>query len=168
MSYITDSMLRSISDVPVSLPTTRVTANTWLIVATIQLSSGVTATFSDLLLQLVDAIGSDGTVYNLSDTCNPVNIGLVNSNYGLAYIGIVQNLTSSSLDPSQLQFIGTQNDVLTISTQGVVTRPAAAAPLSITAAGTYSFVIVNNCQGTASPTCDLRLLVSGSIRVSST
>jgi hypothetical protein len=168
MSYITDSMLRSISDVPVSLPTTRVTANTWLIVATIQLSSGVRASFSDLLLQLVDAIGSDGTVYNLNDTCNPANIGLVNSNYGLAYIGIVQNLTSSSIDPSQLQFIGTQNDILTISTQGVVVRPATAAPLMITAAGTYSFVIVNNCQGTTPPTCDLRLLVSGSIRISST
>ena len=159
MSYLTDNMLRNIVDVPVALPVTRITANTWLIVATVRLEGQLSAEFNFLLMQLLDAINTDNEVLTLNDTCDPAEIGIVNANYGLAYIGIVKDLSGSSIDPASLQFIGTLDDVLTISSRGIVTRESDTA-LNITTPGNYSFILVNNCVDT-----DLRLLVSGLIRV---
>ena len=161
MSYLTDSMLRNINDVPVALPATRLTANTWLVVATIQLSSRVTANFGWLQLQLLDAIAqSDGSTVDLTSQTVVADVATHNTNYGLAYIGIGKDLASTSIDPATLQFIGTVEDVLTLSSKGVVTRSMTAAQLEITAAGTYSFILVNNCVDV-----DLRLAVTGVVRV---
>ena len=161
MSYLTDNMLRNIVDVPVAMPSTRVTANKWIIVATVKVSGHVTAQFNWLLLQLFEAIRA-GEIVELNDACNPANIGLVDANYGLAYVGIVKDLSSSSIDANNLQFIGTQADVLTVSERGVVSRDPEN-PLTIDSAGNYSFILINNCVDT-----DLRLLVSGMIRIDAT
>lgn len=161
MPYLTDSMLRNINDVPVSLPATRLTANTWLVVATIQLSGQVTASFNWLQLQLLDAIAqADGSTVDLSSQAVVANVATNNTNYGLAYVGIVKDLSSTSIDPATLQFIGTVEDVLTLAAKGVVARSLTAAPLEILAAGTYSFVLVNNCTAV-----DLRVAVTGVVRV---
>lgn len=160
MSYLTDNMLRNVIDVPVALPATRVSANKWIVISTIKVANQVKAEFNWLLLQLLEAIDpKDETVLDLNDSCNPADIGLINSNYGLAYVGIVKDLSGSSLNTNTLQFIGTTNDVLTISNRGVVQRDPTTV-LTIDTPGNYSFVLVNNCSE-----IDLRLLTAGMIRV---
>jgi len=161
MAYITDSVLRNTIDVPISLPGTRVTANAWLVVATVPISGSTTAEFRFMLLQLLDAIRNN-VVITLNDACNPVSIGLVNNNRGLAYLGIVKDIVGNSIDPATVQFVGTVADVISVSTQGVVVRDESAPSLIIDAPGNYSFVIINNCVDV-----DLRLLVSGVLRVNS-
>jgi hypothetical protein len=127
-------------------------------VSTVKLVANVTCEFNFLVLQLLEAI-RDEAVLDINDACNPAEVGLINSNYGLAYIGIVKDLAGSAINAQSLQFIGTQADVLTISSRGVVTRDMTT-PLTMVIPGDYSFILVNNCVDT-----DLRLLVSGLVRV---
>lgn len=161
--------LESIVDLPVSLPMTLVRADDWLVVASVKLVAGQTLTFSQMNLTVIDA-SQAGVVLPLGNQCNQFNIKLINNSYGIAYIGIAKDY-SSSTDPSTVTWVGSASDVISASSVGVYTRSASAPALEITEPGDYSFVVVNNCATNTSSTTtdiynvDLRLVVSAQVRL---
>lgn len=166
---LTTQSLESVIDLPVSMPLTFVRASNWLVVASFRILPGQTVTFKNMNLTVIDA-SIDGVVLPLGNQCNQFNIALVNNSYGLAYIGIAKDYSSSN-DPQTVTWVGTASDVVSANSVGIFTRSPDASELVISEAGDYSFVMVNNCAvNTSSSTTqlfnvDLRLVVSSQVRL---
>lgn len=166
---LTTQALESVIDLPVSMPLTFVRADNWLIVASFRVLPGQSVTFRNMNLTVVDA-SIDGVVLPLGNQCNQFNIALVNNSYGLAYIGLVKDY-SSSTDPQTVTWSGTASDVISATSVGLFTRSQDAEGLVISEAGDYSFVVVNNCAVSPSSSTtqlfnvDLRLIVSSQVRL---
>lgn len=170
MSYLTEENLANILDIPVSLPVTEIKAADWIVVATIQVSGSQMLQFRLLNLHLVGALVG-GIPLALNDHCNPVTIKRINSSYGVAYIGIAKNYSGAD-DPTTITWQGTSADIISATSEGVYVRDLAAATLSLTDPGNYSFVLVNNCEASLTDSSssqtynvDLRLCVAGQARL---
>ena len=166
---LTIQALDSVIDLPVSMPLTLIRADNWLIVASFRVLSGQTVTFRNMNLTVVEASIS-GVALPLGNQCNQFNIALVNNGYGLAYVGLAKNY-SSSTDPQTVTWAGTASDVISANSVGLFTRSPEAANLVISEPGDYSFVVVNNCATSVSSSTtqlfnvDLKLIVSSQVRL---
>lgn len=166
MAYVTTSILDSVLDLPVSLPLTDLYPDEWLIVSTVSIASPRAFTVRWLqvhLVQLVDPSLQEGSVIlpNSAGTCDiPSQVPvIVTPNQGLAWLGLYRNF-----DPMKLpSFQAAQEAVLQIGDATTVPPIYVArslTPTTYAAAGSYSFVIVNNTSNRM-----LRLAVTGQVRL---
>jgi hypothetical protein len=142
----------------VSLPSTKLRAGSWLVVATIKLPTVMLATYRSLYLQIIEA-SRDDVALVLNDQCTPIDIALVNPNRGMAYVGIVKDYVSTT-SPNSSIFVGSVADLIIAPALGVVQRDTSVNDLLIDDAGSYSFVLANNCSA-----IDLKIMVNGGIRL---
>ena len=167
-NFLTDVELERTADVPVSLPLTRLNSGDWLIVATVQIRTGQEFRFNTLNLQVAGAF-VNGAALPLNDQCNPVSLLKINASYGLVYVGIAKDYSSSD-DPSGITWQGTASDVVSAPSAGTYVRNPTSTTLSISTPGTYSFVVVNNSATTSTDPAltakvDANVCVSGQIRI---
>ena len=162
--------LNSVIDLPISMPTTFVHSGDWLVVASFNLLEGQTLLYKDMNLTVLKA-SIDGVDLALGNQCNQFNINLVNNSYGIAYIGIAKDF-SSTTDPQSVTWIGSASDVISAGSVGTYTRSSSATQLEITQPGNYSVVLVNNCESTTTTTTtsplynvDLSMIVTSQIRL---
>lgn len=162
--------LNSVIDLPISMPTTFVHSGDWLVVASFNLLEGQTLLYKDMNLTVLKA-SIDSVDLALGNQCNQFNIKLVNNSYGIAYIGIAKDF-SSTTDPQSVTWVGSASDVISASSVGTYVRASSATQLEITAPGNYSVVLVNNCESTTNTTTtsplynvDLSMIVTSQIRL---
>ena len=163
--------LNSVIDLPISMPTTFIHSSDWLIVASFSLLEGQTLIYKEMNLTVLKA-SIDGVDLALGNQCNQFNINLVNNSYGIAYVGIAKDF-SSTTDPQSVTWVGSASDVISASSIGIYTRSSSATQFEITEPGNYSVVIVNNCQSTTETSTtsslsnvDLSMIISSQIRLS--
>jgi len=155
MSYLTETKLESIIDLPVALPSTEMVMGDWLVFASIKLFQPHRLRYRMLNLQL------HSSNVDIADISSP---NLIYANLGLAYV--VLRLDYTSGDPG----LGGALDTLIVSEAGIVSRDITS-ELILTTPGLYSWVIANNCQSDststipASDSINLRLSVTGQIRM---
>lgn len=141
MAYITENQFANIIDIPVALPETKIAAGDWLIVSSFAITPALPLTATITFLQL-GLVSSSGTP--------TVNLWIV-KNYDLS-------------DPTPTSGTSTLNIVtdaggpnpLVVNTPQVVQRNINY-PLTITDAGTYSFLVKT--------TDDAVVTVVGSVRL---
>ena len=133
MAFITERKLSNVIDTPISQPATEVKQGDWVVVSTLKLVAPgkITYRFADLNL-----LSSTVPVANIDSTNE------VNPNRGLAYLALYLNYTSGS--PANLVAL----DIVTADDLGVTTRSGS--ELTLTTAGNYSWLLVNNMQGSSS------------------
>ena len=152
------------------MPTTFVHSGDWLVVASFNLLEGQTLLYKDMNLTVLKA-SIDSVDLALGNQCNQFNIKLVNNSYGIAYIGIAKDF-SSTTDPQSVTWVGSSSDVISAGSVGTYVRASSATQLEITAPGNYSVVLVNNCESTTTTTTtsplynvDLSMIVTSQIRL---
>lgn len=164
--YVTSSQLDSIIDLPVSLPLTDLAPTEWLVVSTVSIATPRAFTVRWVqvyLAQMVDPSLAEGAVIlpNSSGTCDiPTQVPeIVTPGLGLAWLGLYRNF-----DPLRLPvFQAAQEAVVQIGDANSVPPVIAIRslnPITYAAAGSYSFVIVNNTTNRL-----LKLAVTGQVRV---
>lgn len=142
MSYITESELRRRVALPIALPLTELKQNDWLVLATVKLLAGMNASYKWLSLQVTDYTVTE---VDSADPCAAAALALNNTAFGIAYLAIYKTYSPSS-DPSTLTYIGASTDVVTVSTTGISNRDTSLPDLTVTDAGEYSWVLVNNAS----------------------
>lgn len=154
MAAVTETKLRSTLDIPVALPATTIKQGDWVVVATVNISTGQRLSLRHLTLQVISA------------TVNMADIAVSNrvvTSFGPAYLVLRKNYVSGS--PAAAGTL----DTLSISAVGVVNRTGS--PLFVTDPGYYSVIVVNNCQASTSSTIstataiDLQISVTGCLRL---
>lgn len=166
MSYVTTQILDSILDLPVSLPLTDLYPNEWLVVSTVSIASPRAFTLRWLQVHLVKlvnpAIEEGAPIYpNSSGVCEIPSMvpNIVTPGYGLAWLGLYKDF-----DPLKLpSFQAAQEAVLQVgdtTTEPPVYVARSTTPTTYAAAGSYSFVVVNNTDNRM-----LRLAVTGQVRL---
>jgi len=154
MGYLTESRLKSVVDLPISLPDTTIKQSDYLVVATVNVSAGQRLSLRSLTLQMLSS-----TVTNsLIDPTNKIV-----ANLGLLYVVLRQNYVS--VTPGDTGAL----DYLLLNDLGVISRTAA--PVSVTTPGYYSILVANNMQGSntsaipASVSIDFKAIVTGQFRL---
>lgn len=156
--YLAEEYLQQVMDLPVSLPAALIKAANWIVVSSVNVTGTTQLEYSLANLQLIDAL-KDGIPVDIGNVCTPVDIPLIAESRGLAYLAIAFNY-SSATPPSQVQWVGTIDDIIQVNGVGLVSRSETALPLILTNTGIYSWVLVNNTT-----TLDLRLCVTAQVRI---
>lgn len=150
MSFITSKTLENSLDLPVSLPQTKVEKTDWLVISSVLITEKQNFTLKWLQLHLLGAISTGA--------CATGQCSIDVAGWGIAYVGLFKDF-----DPTQkpqLQsglverlIVGDANTIPPI----IAVRPIS--PSGVYGPGRYSFVAGNNTTD-----CDLRIVVSGSIK----
>ena len=154
-AYLTTSKLSNIVDVPVAMPSTEIQQGDWVIAASIKVVSPMKLTYKFLNLSLV---ASSVGISQIS------NSNKISSSLGLAYVVLRRDYVSGN--PGAAGAL----DSLIITSETTVAR-STATTLSLTTAGVYSWIVVNNMQPSASSSIststdiNFQLSVTGQVRV---
>lgn len=153
--YLTTRKLSNVLDLPVALPATEVKQGDWIIVASVKVVSPMKLTHRFLNLAMLT---SSVTVSQISNTNKIV------SSLGLAYVVLRRDYSGSN--PGSAGSL----DTLVINDIGSVSRNTDTV-VTLTTAGTYSWIVANNMQPSSSSTVptsteiNFRLQVNGSVRL---
>lgn len=154
MSYLTESKLLSVIDLPIALPDTTVKQGDWLVAATVVVGAGQRLSMRALSLQMLSS-----TVLN--NQVDPTN--LIVANLGLAYAVLRQNYVSGT--PGATGSL----DYVLINDIGIASKVTV--PVPLTAPGYYSLIVANNMQPSvtsaipSSTSIDFQLVVTGQFRL---
>lgn len=158
MSYIQEDRLQTLIDLPVQLPQTSIPPGGWTAIATIQVPTNGTLTLSWLQIYIA-ALDTVNTT-----TASTVQ-NVINPDYlpgSLVSVFLIQNWSPSTEPWTQtiMDQVISPADYTTaaVAVPPTVVARSLATPLTITAAGTYTFVVLNN-----STNVDVELSVSGTV-----
>lgn len=140
MSYLTQSKLDSVVDLPIALPSTTLQQGDWIVVASVEILSPMTLTYRYSNLTIVDAS---------VDTSLIEAVNKIYSNLGLVYMALWLNY-SSGTSPGAAGAA----DVLIATDIGTVERDTNST-VTLARPGVYSWIIANNCQPSGDPLSNL-------------
>ena len=155
MSYLTESKLASVLDLPVSLSSTELKMGDWLLVSTVEIVQPMLLTVRYLNIQLL---------WCNAGVAKIANVNKIYGNLGLCYVALRRDYTSGS--PGLPGAVET----LVASDLGITARNTAA-PLFVTVPGTYSWLVANNMKADAtsnistSTSIDFKLSITGQVRL---
>lgn len=155
MSYLTTAKLSNIMDIPVALAATEVQQGDWVIAASIKVVSPMKLTYRFMNLTLVSSSVDIGQISNTNK---------IASSLGLAYVVLRRDYVSGN--PGAAGAL----DSLVVTAQTTVARDTDST-ISLTTAGVYSWIVVNNMQPSSSSSIststsiDFQLSISGQVRV---
>jgi len=154
MSYLTESKLANVIDIPVGLPLTELKMGDWVIVSSFKLISPMKITYQHVNLQLTSCSVDTGLI---------AASNRVFGNLGLAYLALRLNYSAGSPGASGAL------DSFSISALGSFNRSGPV--VTLTTPGIYSWIVANNMQPSSSsavPTSssiDFKLSVTGAARL---
>lgn len=155
MSFITESTLANVADLPITIPVTELNQGDWLVVATIKVISPLSFSYRYLNISL---ISSSVTVSSIS------NSNKIFGNQGLIYVALRKDYASGS--PGAAGAL----DVFGVNAIGTFARPSTPV-ITVTEPGVYSWVIANNMQPSStspvptSTSIDFTAAVTGFARI---
>lgn len=154
MGYLTESRLKSVIDLPISLPDTTVKQSDYLVVATVNLTAGQRLSLRSMTLQMLSSTVTNSLV-------DPTN--KIVANLGLLYAVLRQNYVSGT--PGSTGAL----DTIFLTDIGVVSRTLP--PVYVTTPGYYSIIVANNMQGSntspipTSTSIDFKAVLTGQFRL---
>jgi hypothetical protein len=155
MGYLTEAILDTTLDLPVTVPSTLLQMGDWLVVASIQIVEPMQLIYKWMDLQLIT---SSVPIADIDAT------NLIYGNLGLIYLVLRQDYVGGS--PGQ----GNALDTVIITSQGVFARDPTNI-ITLNTPATYSWIVANNCQPSstslvpASSSIDFTLTVTGQARL---
>jgi hypothetical protein len=144
--FVQEDRLLSLFDLPVQLPQTMLSAGGWLAVATVQVPTGATLDLRWMQLYVAALENTDST-----DPCGTSGVNAINPNFpggSLASLFLIKDWAPTTTPWTQTTFdllVAPSNfDSAPGAVPPVISVRPLATPLSITEAGNYTFVVLNN------------------------
>jgi len=160
--YVQEDRLETLFDLPVQLPQVMIPASGWLAVATIQLPEGATLDLRWLQLYVAATENS-----NSADPCGTAGQNIINPNYlpgSLVSLFLIKDWAPNAEPWTQTVLdqliVPTDFTLAAAAVPPVIAIRSLTAPLDITAAGIYTFVVLNNTTNR-----NLAVTVDGAITV---
>ena len=156
MPFLTEEVLRSTVDLPVTLPATEIKQGDWLVVATTKLVAPMQLSYAHVTLSLLG--------------CS-VNTGLIgadnriNGSLGLVYLALRRDYAGEAPDAAGAL------DTVALTALGTYARPDTSVVVATTP-GVYSWIIANNMKASSTSSVDpatsidFRVALTGMARVS--